>query len=191
MMLDSRTKPTAVKNVVSFEAPASIHPRSARGVDKSARKSRSTSAQHLHSVSGRPAGHLRKHTRAHCFGRGVAVRTRGGRAGSRGRSHVDSVRSGGRCPSWSGDDSSIGTGTAGANDAGCTFDGVCGRNDAGQQGKDSRDRKQRRFHQLSPRGVVFREDRPPGSCAARTRAGIKRRSAVCGGDAGRCGRVSR
>ena len=74
----------------------------------------------------------------HRFGRGVAARTRGGRASLRGRSDTHSVRSGSRRPSWSGDDGPIGTGTASANDPGCTFDGVRDRNGTGQQGKDSR-----------------------------------------------------
>jgi hypothetical protein len=66
---------------------------------------------------------------------------------------MHSVRSGSRCPSWSGDDGPIGTGTAGTNDAGRTFDGVRGRNGAGQHGKNSRNGKQRKFHHLFPRSM--------------------------------------
>src|SRR5437879_494431 len=84
----------------------------------------------------RPVFHqLEARIEAHVFiaGRGVAARARGGRASWSGRSHTHSVRSGSRCPSWSSDDGPIGTGTAGANDAGRAFDGVRGRNDTSQQ----------------------------------------------------------
>jgi hypothetical protein len=75
---------------------------------------------------------------------------------------MHSVRSGGRCPSWSGDDGPIGTGTAGANDTSRTFDGVRGRNDTSQQGKDSRNGKQRGFHHLISSLVGFRlQVKPP------------------------------
>jgi hypothetical protein len=82
----------------------------------------------------------------HCFGHSVATRAGGGRANMRDRSHVHRVRSGNRASSWSGDNGPIGTGTTSTNDTGYTSDSVRARYDTSQQGKDSRNSKQRRFH---------------------------------------------
>jgi hypothetical protein len=83
-------------------------------------------------------------------------------------------------PAWSGDDGPIGTGTTGANHTGCTFGGVGGRNQTGQQGKDSRKGKQHRFHHLSLYSWSRLQVKSSAcSCTARTRAGIKGKSLGC------------
>jgi len=153
-MLDNRTKADSSKRRfiirISKLDPSAIRQRRAR-------RARSTLARRFTALAAYPLAIYESTAERHCFGRGVAARARGGRASSRDRARVDPARSGRRCPAWSGDDGSIGTGTAGANDAGRTFDGVRGRNDTGQQGKNSRNGKQRKFHHLiSSRGVVFR-----------------------------------
>jgi hypothetical protein len=86
----------------------------------------------------------------YCFGRGVAAHTRGGRASLGGPISYAfrSLRQ--PPPRVVRRRGPIGTGTASANEASRTFDGVRGWNDTGQQGKDSRNGKQNRFHHLSP-----------------------------------------
>jgi hypothetical protein len=123
-------------------------------------EARSTSAQNLPALAADPLAIYESTPGRHCFGRGVAARTCSGRTSS----HTHSVRSDGRCPPWSGNDGPVGTGTADANDTSRTFDGVRGWNDTSQQGKDSRNGKQHRFHRLSPlsRGLVFRLRSPAG-----------------------------